>query len=176
MIPADRKQFATALAQTYGVYNQQVTDLMLDAWWMVFEPYKLQVVIAALTHHMQDYEGYGYRAPMPADIKKLLEVTLPEIARRHFGAIIADALQRQAPHREKIARAQADERLGLLTALQRGEVHGAALRAICAIEAEPQVIEARIGVNFREEQPTRARLPSIVQRALTFIGRRGTRA
>jgi len=80
MRSADRKRFADALAATFAVYGHTLTPDVIRIWWNVLDGYKLDAVLSAMSYHVADHEGHGYRLPTPADVRKHLEVTLPRLA------------------------------------------------------------------------------------------------
>jgi hypothetical protein len=147
----DRQTFATVMAQTFSVYGVTVTETMLSAWWATLEPYNMQAVTAAFSHHIGDYVGHGYRAPTPADIRRILEETLPALVRQRSAFILAEAREQTALYRERIATLRSEVTLGLTTEDMANELTVPLLDRIREVYAQPHVQQAMRGVSMLEE-------------------------
>lgn len=169
---SDHAAFAAALSATFSVYSIECTPLLLDAWWTALEPYTLAGVEAALAYHVGDYVGFGWRAPTPADVRKILEETLPALKRHRCSAILADAMTRIAPHREAINHAWTMfDDLHIIGTDEYTRTRTKEQEAIDAINAEPQVVEARAPITFRDATLPAGRMPLPVEKAIAVIGR-----
>lgn len=168
MIDTDRAQFGIAVGQLMAVYKEDITPLLLEAWWSVMQPYQLRAVTAAMELHLADIDA-GRFAPKPADIRKHLEVTLPKMARAHLGRVVRESEGRAAVLREQILQLQTRVRLGMAkpediaTELHTAGVALAAELQDAARAAAQQGIELR-DARARDET---TRLPASV---LALIG------
>lgn len=171
----DRKPFADALAATFATYGQVITPAIIRLWWNVLDGYRLDAVLSAISYHVGDYEGYGGRCPTPADVRRHLEVTLPQLAREQARPTVEAGERRIGELREKAARLTADVRLGLVDhTVAATELNVLAVQLRNARE-DPAYVQALAGLQVREddgEAPREGRrgwLPPFLRRAVALL-------
>lgn len=173
MQQADRKPFAAALAATFGVYGQTITPDVIRIWWNVLDGYRLDAVLSALSYHVADHEGHGYRLPTPADVRRHLEVTLPRLAAEEARPIVEEYRERIRAINEQIMRLKADVRLGLVehsVAAARATALAAEARAV---REDPAYKQALAGPKIRDEEEAQAEprgwLPPFLRRGIALL-------
>ena len=175
MIEADRRAFAEALNQMFSIYGDEVTNRMRDAWWGVLSPYNMDAVLAAMNLHAGDVERGMFR-PTPADVRKHLEITIPEMMRSRRDKIAREARSRIAPQLERIAKLENDVRLGLLTDEQAAVKVEPIRQNIRHILSEPHVTLALApSASLRDDEQHiahRDRIPDVVRKAMGWLGKR----
>lgn len=145
----DRREFSRSVNQLFAIYGDEVTQQLLDAWWSILDPYRLDAVQAAMNLHASDIDKGRFR-PTPADIRRHLEETLPAMGKLHCERILRASRIRIGVHREHIARLLADRQLHLVSDDELQTRIGSEHKHIAAIEAEPQYQAAMRGVSLLE--------------------------
>lgn len=173
MQQADRKPFAAALAATFGVYGQTITPDVIRIWWNVLDGYRLDAVLSALSYHVADHEGHGYRLPTPADVRRHLEVTLPRLAAEEARPIVEAHRERIRVIDEQIMRLKADVRLGLIEhSVAAAHANVLANKAREARE-DPAYQQALAGPKIRDEEKAPAEprgwLPPFLRRGIALL-------
>lgn len=135
MIDADRPLFSRAMTRLFAIYNDELTDALLHAWWGALEGYTLEDVQAAMSAHATDPKAGMFR-PTPAHIVNHLTTTLAE-RRRFLEAQRAQALDTAIdPHDRAIRQLCNDVRLGLITPEDYAAKRADHVRAIAQIRTE----------------------------------------
>jgi hypothetical protein len=161
-----RREFSRSLAQLFAIYGEEITENLLSAWWAILEPYRLDMVQAAMNLHASDIEK-GRWKPTPADVRGHLEKTLPAMAHAHCGRILAAGRQRMAVHREVIARLITDRQLNLIADEELSERIAIEHAHMHRIESEPAYQAALRGIQFRDDEgAAESHLPLAVRRSL----------
>lgn len=175
MQPNDRKRFADALAATFAVYGQTITPDVIRIWWNVLDGYRLDAVLAALSYHVGDHEGHGYRLPTPADVRKHLEITLPRLAAEEARPYLDEHRARIAEVSEKIQRLRADVRLGLYAnnPTTAATMLGVLSAQLAGLNADPTYRKALEGPAIRDEPenepPPRNWMPPFLRRGIALL-------
>ena len=170
----DRKPFAAALAATFGVYGQTITPDVIRIWWNVLDGYRLDAVLSALSFHVADHEGHGYRLPTPADVRRHLEITLPRLAAEQARPIVEQYRERIRVIGEQIARLKADVKLGLIEhSVAAAHANVLAQKAREARE-DPAYQQALAGPKIRDEEEEaqaepRGWLPPFLRRGIALL-------
>lgn len=177
----DRQAFGEALTQLFAIYGIEMTQRLLDTWWGVLSPYRLDAVLAGINLYAGDITETsggprGHFRPTPADVKYQIEVKLAALIEARRNAIIADARERSAPYRELIARATTDFALNLISDDERQRQCQMAVREIDAIMGEEAVAQALAPqAAIRDEEAMVGsrtdRLPAMVRKALGWLGK-----
>jgi hypothetical protein len=169
----DKKPFADALAATFAVYGQTITPDVMRIWWNVLDGYRLDAVLSALSYHVGDHEGHGYRLPTPADVRKHLETTLPRLAADEARPFLDAHRARIAKVNEQIMRLRADVQLGLLdhtVAVTQMNVLAASLRDL---QDDLAYRKALAGPAIRDEPedqpPPRNWIPPFLRRGIAML-------
>lgn len=173
MQPSEKKRFADALAATFAVYGQTITPDVIRIWWNVLDGYRLDAVLAALSYHVGDHEGHGYRLPMPADVRKHLETTLPRLAADESRPYLDEHRSRIAAVEEKIRLLYSDVRLGLLDHTVAVTTLGILSAQLAGLNADPTYRKALAGPAIRDEPenepPPRNWMPPFLRRGIALL-------
>lgn len=178
MIDADKHEFSQAVNQLFAIYDTEVTDKVLRAWWGVLSPYHLQAVLAAMNLHAGDPVAGMYR-PTPAHIRRHLEVTIPAMIRERREAIIREARSRLRVIEDELNRVRTDHMLKLVNADGLADAERKLGRRRMAILGEADVVLAMAPhAQLRDEAAMVApvdRTPEVVRKALGTLGHHHTR-
>lgn len=173
MQPSEKKRFADALAATFAVYGQTITPDVIRIWWNVLDGYRLDAVLAALSFHVGDHEGHGYRLPTPADVRKHLETTLPRLAADEARPYLDEHRARIAAVEEKIRLLHSDVRLGLLDHTVAVTTLGILSAQLAGLNADPTYRKALEGPAIRDEPenepPPRNWMPPFLRRGIALL-------
>lgn len=172
MLKSERKQFAESLTQLFAIYGDDVTPRVLDAWWGVLEPYRLQAVLAAMNLHAGDVKAGMYR-PTPAHVRQHLEITMPQMIEERRGAIIRDMRERLSPMKGRIEQLRNDVRIGACEYAVVEQEIDRLNRAMASIIHEPdvQMALAPLPSMIEAEIAPRDRLPNLVRRGIGWLGK-----
>jgi len=72
MFESEKAEFASAVGEVLGSYNQEVSKFQLRIWWVALEPYELNTVLNALGGYMSSPQKCRF-APKPGDIVEMIE-------------------------------------------------------------------------------------------------------
>lgn len=114
MTPSDRQEFATIMYQLFSIYRQEVTKLVLDAWWAALQEYDLKTIARAATLHHKDPKQ-GRFPPMVADIVRHITETMPAMRRERRDGLARQMQDELNAIHDLLLRAEADNRLGLFS-------------------------------------------------------------
>lgn len=67
----DKTRFTNALIGSFEVYGKQVSDTLINIWWVSMQSYSIDEFCHALSRHLQDPDT-GQFVPKPADIVRAL--------------------------------------------------------------------------------------------------------
>ncbi len=87
MKPADRTQFAQALAAVYALYRVDLSEAVTGMWWRALQAYELAAVVDALGRHSMNPDT-GQFLPKPADVVKVLEGATSDVALLAWAKVI----------------------------------------------------------------------------------------
>lgn len=173
MQPSDRKQFGEALAATFAVYGHALTPDVIRIWWNVLDGYRLDAVLAALSFHVGDHEGHGYRLPTPADVRKHLETTLPRLAAEEARPFVEAHQAKIAAVIEQQGRLVTDVQLGLVdhtVAAAQMNMYAVKRREL---NDDPAYRKALAGPAIRDEPenepPPRNWMPPFLRRGIALL-------
>ena len=109
----DRKDFGLAMARLFHLYNDELTNAVLDAWWGSLIQYPLREVVFGLNAHATDPQ-YGHRKPTLSDIVRHITETLPAKRRQMRNDRVRAARERIEPLEREMYRLESDLSLSLL--------------------------------------------------------------
>jgi len=72
MVESDKKDFAAAVSEVLGAYNQEVSTFQLRVWWAGLCGFELNTVLSALGGYMASPQKCKF-APKPGDIVEMIE-------------------------------------------------------------------------------------------------------
>jgi hypothetical protein len=137
MHPSDREVFAAAMTRLFAIYNDDMTDNLLEAWWGALDAHPLDAVMQAMSLHATDADRGRFR-PVVADIVRHLTVTLPEQHRAAHAALLAARATAVAPIEHEMYLADTLLKLQHIDEEEHALRIGAGKAKIEEIEAQPR--------------------------------------
>lgn len=138
MDDSERGDFGKAMARLFAIYNDDLTETMLEAWWGVLKGHPLREVVYGMNTHATDPQ-WGHRRPAVSDILRHITETLPAQRREIRNKRVREARARIEPLETELYRLEADLRVKVIKT-----------EDIPAAEARMNGLRMQIGAMHRE--------------------------
>jgi hypothetical protein len=87
MTEDEREAFIETLKGTCSLYQQDITEFLVRAWWAVLKPYDLNAIKRALALHFANADA-GRFMPKPADVVRVLGGTAQDNAMLAYTLVV----------------------------------------------------------------------------------------